>query len=132
MNGHRPFLILTIALLAAPAAVLGDDWPQFRGPHRDGISAETGLLRQWPEGGPKVLWSLQMDQGYSAAAIVGVIAVIGIIVASTGGDDNGPSGGGASAERGGGRPAGASAWPGMRMPGANNWRAKRAHAGRRV
>ena len=70
MNGLRPFLIILIVLvLAAPASLGADDWPQFRGPHRDGISAETGLLRQWPEGGPKVLWSLEMDQGYSAAAI---------------------------------------------------------------
>ncbi len=72
MNGHRPFLILLLALvLAVPATVGADDWPQFRGPKRDGTSAETGLLRQWPEGGPAVLWSLAMDQGYSAAAIVG-------------------------------------------------------------
>lgn len=46
------------------------DWPQFRGPKRDNISAETGLLRSWPEGGPKVLWRLEVAQGYSAAAVV--------------------------------------------------------------
>ncbi|MGB2755705.1 MAG: polyvinylalcohol dehydrogenase, partial [Phycisphaerae bacterium] len=33
-----------------------DDWPQWRGPNRDGISKETGWLAQWPQGGPKVLW----------------------------------------------------------------------------
>jgi len=47
------------------------DWPQFRGPARDGISTETGLLRQWPEGGPKVLWSVDVCQGYAGSAIVG-------------------------------------------------------------
>ena len=36
--------------------VSADDWPQFRGPKRDGISKETGLLKQWPEGGPKLVW----------------------------------------------------------------------------
>ena len=48
----------------------GADWPQFRGPARDGISKEIGLLRQWPKGGPKVLWTVPVAQGYAAAAIV--------------------------------------------------------------
>jgi outer membrane protein assembly factor BamB len=33
------------------------DWPGFRGPNRDGVSTETGLLKQWPPGGPKRLWA---------------------------------------------------------------------------
>ncbi|MGW8180306.1 MAG: PQQ-binding-like beta-propeller repeat protein [bacterium] len=49
---------------------MGADWPQFRGPDRTGISKETGLLREWPESGPKVLWSVDVGQGYSAAAVV--------------------------------------------------------------
>ena len=48
----------------------GADWPQFRGPDRDGISKETGLLRQWPEGGPRVLWTVEVGQGYASPAIV--------------------------------------------------------------
>ena len=60
-------IALLLLLAAAPAAA--DDWPQFRGPNRDGISKETGLLRVWPEGGPQVLWSLPVNQGYAAAAI---------------------------------------------------------------
>ena len=39
------------------------DWPQFRGPDRDNISKESGLLRAWPAGGPKVLWSVPVAQG---------------------------------------------------------------------
>ena len=62
-------IVLLLLLAAAPAAA--DDWPQFRGPNRDGISQETGLLRAWPEGGPRVLWSLPVNQGYAAAAIHG-------------------------------------------------------------
>jgi len=54
-------------LLCSPA--LGEDWPQFRGPNRDNTSSETGLLRKWPEGGPKVLWTTEACQGYAAAAI---------------------------------------------------------------
>jgi outer membrane protein assembly factor BamB len=56
---------------AFSASGLAADWPQFRGPNRDGISTETGLLRAWPEGGPKVLWSTPVGQGYAAAAIHG-------------------------------------------------------------
>ncbi len=56
-------------LVLLPAALEAADWPQFRGPNRDGISPEKGLLRSWPEGGPKVLWSVPVGQGYAAAAI---------------------------------------------------------------
>ena len=46
------------------------DWPQWRGPNRDGICTETGLLRSWPEGGPKLLWELTgLGKGYSSLAI---------------------------------------------------------------
>jgi len=51
-------------------AAQASDWPQFRGPDRNNISKETGLLRKWPAGGPKVLWSVPVTQGYAAAAIV--------------------------------------------------------------
>jgi outer membrane protein assembly factor BamB len=51
-------------------AAQGSDWPQFRGPDRNNISKEMGLLRKWPAGGPKVLWSVPVTQGYAAAAIV--------------------------------------------------------------
>lgn len=48
------------------------DWPQFRGPHRDAICRETGLLKAWPEGGPKLLWQRDgMGRGYSSVAIAG-------------------------------------------------------------
>jgi len=47
-------------------------WPQFRGPNRDGKSTETGLLKKWPEAGPKMLWSAQgLGTGYSAVSISG-------------------------------------------------------------
>jgi outer membrane protein assembly factor BamB len=62
--------ITILALCLAPVATaVAGDWPQFLGPDRDGKSAETGLLREWPEGGPEVLWSTEVGQGYSAAAI---------------------------------------------------------------
>jgi len=61
-----PLVVLCLVPLCAGQAA---DWPQFRGPNRDGTSVETGLLRQWPESGPEVLWSTEVGQGYSAAAI---------------------------------------------------------------
>ncbi|MBU0719318.1 MAG: PQQ-like beta-propeller repeat protein [Planctomycetes bacterium] len=48
-----------------------DDWPQFRGPNRDAISKETGLLRHWAEGGPVVLWTVDVAEGYAAPAVYG-------------------------------------------------------------
>jgi len=60
-----------VASLLPAAAAQGSDWPQFRGPDRNGISRETGLLRKWPAGGPKVRWSVPVTQGYAAAALVG-------------------------------------------------------------
>lgn len=45
------------------------DWPQWRGPHRDGVSAETGLLATWPESGPTLLWEQPVGKGYSSLAI---------------------------------------------------------------
>jgi outer membrane protein assembly factor BamB len=49
----------------------GDDWPNWRGPHRDGISRETGLLKSWPARGPKVLWTLDLTGGYSSVVVAG-------------------------------------------------------------
>ncbi len=59
------FLVSTTALSAA-------DWPQWRGPNRDDVSKETGLLKSWPEGGPKQLWVFKgAGLGYSGYSISG-------------------------------------------------------------
>jgi hypothetical protein len=60
-------------LLLIPITQLqADDWPQFRGPSRDGCSKETGLLKEWPEGGPKLLWKYsKTGVGFAGPAIVG-------------------------------------------------------------
>jgi outer membrane protein assembly factor BamB len=50
----------------------GSDWPQWRGPNRDGVSTEIGLLKEWPKGGPKLAWKIKIDGvGYSSPVIVG-------------------------------------------------------------
>ncbi len=46
-------------------------WPQLRGPTFDSISAETGLADSWPEGGPPLVWTRELGQGYSSFAAVG-------------------------------------------------------------
>lgn len=61
-------IIVTLAALSAIAA----DWPQWRGPNRDDVSKETGLLKTWPKEGPKLLWTFKnAGVGYSGPAIVG-------------------------------------------------------------
>jgi outer membrane protein assembly factor BamB len=56
----------------SPALIRSDmpDWPQWRGPSRDGISEETGLLTSWPEKGPARLWSADgIGRGYSSPIV---------------------------------------------------------------
>jgi outer membrane protein assembly factor BamB len=49
-----------------------DDWPQWRGPNRDDVSKETGLLQEWPEKGPKLLWTYRdTGAGFSGFSVVG-------------------------------------------------------------
>jgi outer membrane protein assembly factor BamB len=60
-----------LALICCASAFCAD-WPQWRGPQRDGISVETGLLESWPAGGPQLIWKTQgLGEGYSAFAVVG-------------------------------------------------------------
>src|SRR5438876_633845 len=48
------------------------DWPQWKGPDRTGLSKETGLLKEWPEGGPPLVWSIKgLGEGYGTVAIKG-------------------------------------------------------------
>ncbi|MEE8385412.1 MAG: PQQ-binding-like beta-propeller repeat protein, partial [Dehalococcoidia bacterium] len=62
---------LTVAVLVMSSAV-ADDWPQWRGPNRDGKSSETGLLQEWPEAGPPLAWRAEgLGVGYSSLAVAG-------------------------------------------------------------
>ncbi len=62
---------LCVALLMSQA-VEADDWPGWRGPNRDGISLETGLLQSWPQEGPKLAWQIDaIGGGYSTPAVAG-------------------------------------------------------------
>ncbi len=66
------FLVAAVSTVAAVSEVTARDWPQWRGPHRNGISSETGLLQTWPKEGPKQLWQVSdLGAGYSTPSIVG-------------------------------------------------------------
>jgi outer membrane protein assembly factor BamB len=66
MTLGRFFPLLLLSILACAA-----DWPQWRGPNRDGISPETGLLDAWPAAGPRLVWKTQgLGEGYAAFSIV--------------------------------------------------------------
>jgi outer membrane protein assembly factor BamB len=62
-------------VLSLPAVVSNlalDDWPQWRGPNRDGRSVEKGLLKDWPAGGPPLAWRASgAGEGYSSFAVAG-------------------------------------------------------------
>lgn len=58
-------LILLLAVLPSGAA----DWPQWMGPNRDGTWAETGILKKFPKGGPKKLWSAPIHGGYAGPVV---------------------------------------------------------------
>jgi outer membrane protein assembly factor BamB len=68
----RQLLGLLLILPALPGRVQADDWPQWRGPERTGLSRETGLLKEWPKDGPELLWKRKdIGGGYSTPAVVG-------------------------------------------------------------
>jgi outer membrane protein assembly factor BamB len=66
-------LLIPLALISLTATGLkSTDFPQWRGPNRDGHSPEIGLLQEWPTNGPKLLWQVNhLGAGYSTPAIVG-------------------------------------------------------------
>ena len=63
---------LLLLLSTMTRTAIAADWPQWRRPQRDGISRETGLLKQWPADGPKLVWQAHaIGNGYSTPAVVG-------------------------------------------------------------
>ena len=60
------------SLCLAVVGIQASDWPQWRGPNRDGLSKEKGLLKEWPKDGLKVLWKItNAGSGYSTPSVVG-------------------------------------------------------------
>ena len=79
MRRNTPFFswpgVLSAAMLSWAWPAQGDDakaeWPQWRGPNRDGVSLEKGLHKTWPEGGPAILWRIPAGEGYSGISVAG-------------------------------------------------------------
>jgi outer membrane protein assembly factor BamB len=79
MRSTRPFgfICLTVCALTAGAVAQQQpakpgDWPQWRGPNRDNLSPETGLLKEWPESGPLLAWKAKgVGVGFSTVSIAG-------------------------------------------------------------
>ena len=71
MKGIRGLLCL-LFVAGVSLAQSNANWPQWRGPNRDGISKETGLLKQWPAEGPAVVWKATgAGRGYSSFSVSG-------------------------------------------------------------
>jgi len=70
---HFAKLVLAVAVpLVAAAPTAAAEWAQFHGPNRDNKSADKGLLKTWPEGGPPRIWKASgIGEGYSTVAIAG-------------------------------------------------------------
>ena len=82
MRDHVPFSSCGLAALLGLFSVLplqSADWPQWRGPTRDGISKETSLLKEWPKEGPRLAWQVKdLGLGYSTPSIAaGRLYVLG-------------------------------------------------------
>jgi len=66
--------VLLITFLAA-VTIFADDWPQFLGPHANGVSDETGLLDKWPTNGLRLIWERKIGTGYGAPSVRGELLV---------------------------------------------------------
>ena len=71
MRRSRTVALTVTALCAVALSGTAADWTQFRGPDRDGVSAETNLVRAWGEDGPEELWRRPIGEGFSTLAVVG-------------------------------------------------------------
>src|SRR5438046_4970290 len=70
ISSSVPVFALAFGLLGSSWAG-SFDWPQWRGPDRADVSKESGLLKEWPAGGPKRVWLFKnAGNGYSGPAIV--------------------------------------------------------------
>jgi outer membrane protein assembly factor BamB len=55
--------------LSVASLVRADDWPNWRGPHHNGISTEKGWVAKWPDEGPPQLWTASVGTGFSSVTV---------------------------------------------------------------
>jgi outer membrane protein assembly factor BamB len=66
------WMVGTAVVWAAQAPPAEAEWPGWRGPNRDGKSPDKGLLKEWPQQGPPLLWKVtDIGNGYSSVAVAG-------------------------------------------------------------
>jgi len=61
-------MVIGFAIICTPY-ILAEDWPQYLGPNRNSTSSQKGILRTWPEGGPEVLWTVDVGIGFGGPVI---------------------------------------------------------------
>lgn len=66
-----PVIFAVFVTFAVADMAPGEDWPQWLGPQRDSIWRETGIVEQFPAGGPKILWRVPIAGGYAGPAVAG-------------------------------------------------------------
>lgn len=70
--GFGSSVLTAVCAFSVASGALADDWPQWQGPTRDAVSKETGLLKEWPKGGPPLAWKVKgLGGGYNEPSIVG-------------------------------------------------------------
>jgi outer membrane protein assembly factor BamB len=61
--------LLLLVLLVCISNINAQDWPQYFGPNRDGVSSQKGILRSWPQQGPEVLWTTNIGIGFGGPVV---------------------------------------------------------------
>lgn len=67
----RTLLVAVATFTIATPSLSADDWPRWFGPHNDDTWREEGILRKFPDGGPKILWRQKVNPGYAGPSAVG-------------------------------------------------------------
>jgi outer membrane protein assembly factor BamB len=68
----RRLIVAATVIVGASALHAAPDWPQWQGPDRTRISKETGLLKEWPTGGPRLIWTAnELGSGYGSMSVAG-------------------------------------------------------------
>ena len=68
----KQFTLVVTTVFAATVLQAAADWPQWQGPDRTRMSKETGLLKEWPAGGPRVIWTANnLGTGYGSMSVAG-------------------------------------------------------------
>ena len=67
------FRSITVLATFLASSLLGraDDWPVYRGPQHNGVTAESGWTQQWPDQGPKIAWKATVGLGFSSMVVGG-------------------------------------------------------------